>query len=198
MAIQTPLQTAPQDKTWTYDDYAALPDDGNRYEVIEGELVTAPAPRVSHQRCSGNLFLILGQHVKSHGMGEVLAAPCDVVLDKRNVLQPDLIFISNARAEVVTELNLQGAPDLAVEILSPSSLRPDRIQKMRIYARHGVPHLWLVDAQARTLEEFVLDGATYRLASTGEDDEVFHPAIFPGLDIPLREVWGQPVPEQKP
>ncbi len=198
MAIQTPLQTVPQDKTWTYDDYAALPDDGNRYEVIEGELVMAPAPRVSHQRCSGNLYFILRQHVESHRLGEVLAAPCDVVLDKRNVLQPDLIFISNARAEVVTELNLQGAPDLAVEILSPSSLRRVRVQKMRIYARHGVPHLWLIDAQARTLEEFVLDGSTYRLASTGEGDETFHPALFPGLDIPLKEVWGQPIPEQKP
>ena len=197
MAIQTPLQTATQDKTWTYDDYAALPDDGNRYEVIEGELVMAPAPRVDHQRCSLNLILIVGPHVKAHNLGEVLAAPCDVVLDKRNVLQPDLIFISNARAEVITEKNLQGAPDLAVEILSPSSLRRDRIQKMRIYARHGVPHLWLIDAQARTLEEFVLDGSTYRLTSTCEDDEVFHPAIFPGLNIPLKEVWGQSVPEQR-
>lgn len=197
MAIQTPLQTVPQDKIWTYDDYAALPDDGNRYEVIEGELVMAPAPRISHQECLTNLILITGTYVKSHNLGRVLAAPCDVILDSRNVLQPDLIFISNARAEVVTEKNLQGAPDLAVEILSPSSLRRDRIQKRRIYARHGIPHLWLIDAQARTLEEFVLDGSTYRLASTGEDDEIFHPALFPGLDIPLKEVWGQPIPEQK-
>lgn len=197
MAIQTPLQTVPKDRTWTYDDYAALPDDGNRYEVIEGELVMAPAPRVSHQQCLMNLILVVGPHVKSHGLGEVLAAPCDVVLDQRNVLQPDLIFISNARAEVVTEKNLQGAPDLAVEILSPSSLRRDRVQKMRIYARHAVPHLWLLDAQARTLEEFVLDGSTYRLTSTGQDDDVFHPALFPGLDIPLKEVWGQSISELK-
>lgn len=197
MAIQIPLQTMPQDKVWTYEDYAALPDDGNRYEVIEGELVMAPAPRVDHQRCSFNLGLIIGPHVKSNGLGEVLAAPCDVVLDARNVLQPDLIFISRARSEVVTEKNLQGPPDLVVEILSPSSLRRDRIQKLRIYARHGVPHLWLLDAQAQTLEEFVLDGSTYRLTSVCEGNEVFRPAIFPCLEIPLKEVWGQPLQEQK-
>jgi Uma2 family endonuclease len=193
MAIQP--QALPHDKVWTYDDYAALPDDGNRYEVIEGELVMAPAPRVSHQRCSFNLGLIIGPHVKGHGLGEVLTAPCDVVLDERNVLQPDLIFISRARSKVVTEKNLQGAPDLAVEILSPSSLRRDRIQKMRIYARHDVLHLWLFDAQAQTLEEFVLDGSTYRLVSACEGDETFHPAIFPGLEVPLKEVWGQPLQE---
>ena len=195
--MATQLQAVPQDKIWTYEDYAALPDDGNRYEVIEGELVMAPAPRVSHQRCSFNLGLIVGPYVKAHGLGEILAAPCDVVLDARNVLQPDLIFISKTRSEVVTEKNLQGAPDLAVEILSPSSLRRDRVQKMRIYARHGVAHLWLIDAQARTLEELVLDGSTYRLASACEGDEVFRPAIFPGLEVPLKEVWGQPIPEQK-
>jgi Uma2 family endonuclease len=196
MAIQT--QITPQDKIWTYEDYAALPDDGNRYEVIEGELVMAPAPRVDHQRCSFNLGLIIGPHVKAHGLGEVFAAPCDVVLDRRNVLQPDLIFISRDRSKVVTELNLQGAPDLAVEILSPSTARRDRTQKMRIYARHGVPHLWLLDAQAQTLEEFVLDGATYRLTSTCGGDEVFRPALFPGLEVPLKEVWGQPTQEQTP
>jgi Uma2 family endonuclease len=196
MAIQT--QITPQDKIWTYEDYAALPDDGNRYEVIEGELVRALTPEIGHQRCLIDISLITGLHVKKHQLGEILIAPCDVVLDEHNVLQPDLIFIFKDRSKVVTELNLQGAPDLAVEILSPSSLRRDRIQKMRIYARHGVPHLWLLDAQAQTLEEFVLDGSTYRLTSTCGGDEVFRPALFPGLEVPLKEVWGQPIQEQTP
>lgn len=196
--MATQPQAMPHHKVWTYEDYAALPDDGNRYEVIEGELVMAPAPRTTHQRCTANLILIVGQHVKSQGLGEIFPAPCDVVLDNRNVLQPDLIFVSKARSKVVTELNLQGAPDLAVEILSPSSLRRDRIQKMRIYARHGVPHLWLLDAQAQTLEEFVLDGSTYRLTSACGGDETFRPALFPGLEVPLKEVWGQPIQEQTP
>jgi Uma2 family endonuclease len=161
---ETITTTVEQRTVWTYDDYAALPDDGNRYEVFDGELVMAPAPTVVHQVDLLNLIFAVRQHVKSHKLGECLAAPCDVILDERTVVQPDLIFVSNERSSIVTEKNIQGAPDLLVEVLSPSTAGRDRVVKLRLYARFGVPHYWLIDLTEKIFEVFELDGTSYRLA----------------------------------
>lgn len=188
---ETTTATVEQRTVWTYDDYAALPDDGNRYEVLDGELVMAPAPTVIHQRGLMNLILTIMQHVKSHKLGECLAAPCDVILDARTVVQPDLIFVSNERSSIITEKNIQGAPDLVVEILSPSTAGRDRVVKLRLYARFGVPHYWLIDLTERIFEVFELDGTRYRLAVVHEEHETFRPTLFPGLSIPMDDIWGE-------
>jgi Uma2 family endonuclease len=188
---ETVTATVERRAVWTYDDYAALPDDGNRYEVFDGELVMAPAPTVMHQRGLMNFILTVTQHVKSHKLGECLVAPCDVILDERTVVQPDFIFVSNERASIVTEKNIQGAPDLVVEILSLSTAGRDRVTKLRLYARFGVPHYWLIDFTARTFEAFELDGTSYRLVVVHGENETFQSALFPGLSIPLNDIWGE-------
>ncbi|MBI4497066.1 MAG: Uma2 family endonuclease [Chloroflexi bacterium] len=174
---------------WTYRDYCAIPDDGQRYEVIWGELYVAPSPSRGHQRSAGKLFTILDRHVTEHGLGEVYIAPFDVVLDEENVVQPDLLFVSKERLDIITEANIRGAPDLVVEVLSRSTAALDRSQKWDLYAAAGVPHYWLVDPVAHTLEAYIREGGDYRLADRRTHHEVFSPALFPGLDIPLASVW---------
>jgi Uma2 family endonuclease len=175
--------------TLTYEDYCALPDDGLRYEIIEGFLFSEPSPRRAHQQVAGNLFVILLTHVREHNLGEVFIAPFDVILNRRTVVVPDLVFVTQDRAGVVTERAVEGNPDLIVEILSPSTARRDRVAKLNAYARRGVPHYWLVDPAARTLEAFELSEGSYRLAVAVGGDETFQPGLFPGLVLPLSELW---------
>lgn len=175
--------------TWTYEDYCALPDDGKRYEILEGELVMVPGPGEPHQFVSGALFFDLYGFVRKNRLGRVYAAPFDIVLAPRNVVQPDIVFISNERMNVLTRANVQGSPDLAVEILSRGTRRRDRTTKFRIYAEHGIAHYWIVDPVARTLEAYELREGGYALTDRRTRDETFEPALFPGLTIPLAMLW---------
>jgi Uma2 family endonuclease len=180
-----------KEKVWTYDDYCRIPDDLNTYEIIEGELFMTPAPTTKHQRTSRNLFVIMHTHIVENNLGELLYAPLDVLLSNINVFQPDIIFISKENKEVLTEKNIQGIPDLAIEILSPDTARKDRINKMRVYAKFKVPHIWLLNPDNQTLEAFEIDNkTTYRLVAAHQEDEKFRPSLFEGLIIPLKEVWG--------
>lgn len=174
---------------WTYDDYALLPDDGNRYEVLEGELVMSPSPRTKHQIVSNNLSYILNEYVRKQKIGRILVAPMDVILTPTNVVQPDLIFISNETAKIITEKNIQGAPDLLVEILSASTADRDLGVKMRIYARHKVPHYWLIDPGTESLEAYKLKRTKYELVGRYSTEDIFEPELFPGLLITLKELW---------
>ena len=176
-------------RVWTYKDYCAIPEDGQRYELIWGELYVAPSPSTRHQRILGNLFDVLRHHVQNHGLGEVFVTPLDVVFDDENVVQPDLLFVARERAAILTEANVSGAPDLVVEVLSRSTAALDRSQKRDLYAAAGVSHYWLVDPLARPLEAYVLEDGNYRLADRRTHDEIFAPALFPGLDISLASVW---------
>lgn len=173
---------------YTYQDYLKTPDDV-RYELIEGELVVMePAPTTSHQRVLVDLAVLLVPFVKGHGLGEVLIAPTDVYLSDTNVLQPDLLFVSAARASIITERDVHGAPDLVVEIASPSTRRRDRGIKMDLYARHGVAEYWLVDPSA-ILETLRLEDG--RMAPTGRygRTETFTTPLFPGLAVDLTKVF---------
>ena len=157
----------------TYSDYAAMPDDGHRYQVIEGELLMTPAPNESHQRSLWNLSRIVGDHIRATQAGKVYFAPFDVVLSDQNVVQPDLLFVSTERTNVITEANVQGAPDLLVEVLSPGTTRLDKNQKRDIYARFGVREYWLVSPEAGTVEVLVLREGTFeRLGLYGTGDDV--------------------------
>ena len=175
--------------TLTYEDYCALPDDGLRYELIDGFLFSEPSPRRAHQQVAANLLMILRAHAREHNLGEVFIAPFDVILNRRTVVVPDLVFVARDRADVVTERAVEGTPDLIVEILSPGTARRDRVAKLNAYARRGVPHYWLADPAARTLEAFELSEGSYRLATAVGGDEVFRPGLFPALVVPLSELW---------
>lgn len=173
----------------TYDEYVGLPNDGKRYEILDGELAVTPAPTTQHQRISRDLQFILHAHARANGLGEVYDAPVDVILAPTTVAQPDLVFVSTECAGIVTQRAIEGPPDLLVEILSPWSLQQDRVTKARLYARFRVPHYWVVDPVARTLEEYRLAGRGYRRAARHQGAATIRTALFPRLDIDFGQVW---------
>jgi Uma2 family endonuclease len=173
----------------TYKDYEALPDDGRRYEIHEGELSVTPAPTPDHQRRSGRLFTTLTAHVKARGLGEVFYAPVDVILSDTSIVQPDLVFVAADRAGAVSSRGIEGPPTLVIEILSPSTARIDRHAKLQLYARHGVPHYWIVDPDSRTIDAYRLAGDGYALVARGAGDEPLAAPPFPELTIPLAAIW---------
>ncbi|MEW6273874.1 MAG: Uma2 family endonuclease [Bacillota bacterium] len=187
----TGTQTAPPagEIVLTYEDYLRLPDDGRRYEILEGVLHVTPSPTTTHQRVSRRLFSILDAFVKEHNLGEVFYAPLDIVFSNVSVAQPDLLYVSEARRGIITEKNIAGAPDLVVEIASPSTAGVDKVTKAQVYARYGVPYFWVVDPQQKTLEEYRLERGIYMLVRCWEENAVFAPELFPGLKANLKEIW---------
>ena len=147
-------------KKLTFQDYLKTPGDV-RYELIDGELVFMPSPKEIHQRLLGKLIVALYGYEIRRSSGYVYIAPFDVVLSDTVVLQPDLLYISNERSHIITDANVQGAPDLVVEIISPSDPNRDKIRKRAIYARHSVGEYWLVDPYVRNITVLMLDGDGY-------------------------------------
>jgi Uma2 family endonuclease len=173
----------------TYEDYCALPEDGRRYQLIEGDLDVTPAPSTTHQRVSLNLEFILTDHIRRHRLGAILHAPIDVLLAPDTVLQPDIVFVARERLSIITERAVEGPPDLVVEILSPNSRRVDRTAKMRVYARFGVRECWLVDPEAQSFELLSLNGGAYVLAQAASGDETASSDLFPGLTLALDQLF---------
>jgi len=144
-----------QPTEWTVEMVRALPDDGNRYEVIDGELFVTPAPSVLHQRAVRELLLLIEPYVRAHGIGEALMAPADVIVyGPRKFVQPDVFvvpLVNDAPMRAWTEV---GRLLLTVEVLSPSTERTDRGRKRRVYKEKGVPEYWVVDTGARAVERY--------------------------------------------
>jgi Uma2 family endonuclease len=188
MAVSPALDNQPHGLL-TVGDYMRL-DDGRRYELIDGELrdmTPAPAPR--HQAILMELTLVVTPWVRERGLGEVYFAPFDVVLGPRTVVQPDLVFISRGR-DIVDDRNCKGAPDLVVEILSPSSRPYDLEIKRERYERAGIAHYWIVDPDTGTVEELTLaPGGRYERLQARTATEVLRPAAFPGLEIDLTKIF---------
>ena len=171
------------------DDIWDTPEDGNRYEVIDGQLFMTPPSLEPHQRGLSGLHRILAPHVHARQLGNLYFAPIGVVLDDENGIQPDLVFVSRERRSIITERAIVGAPDLVVEALSPSTRARDRGIKMRRYARSGVPYYWILDPRARTLDEYALVERGYELIGTSGPGTVFRPRLFPGPEIPIDDLW---------
>lgn len=178
------------EKFWTYADYCKLPEDGKRYEVIDGVLYMSPSPRSIHQALSKYLqFLLYGLEQAGHGW--VFSAPFDVIMPGATPVQPDLLFVGVQQRHIMGPANIQGAPMLIVEILSPSSARFDRVTKLNKYAQCGVAHYWILDPKARTLEVLKLEDGTYRLLSALEPGHHFvHPDFF-DLKLDVAELFAQ-------
>jgi Uma2 family endonuclease len=145
----------------TYADLVAMPADGKRYELHEGEIYMTAAPRPRHQQVVGNLYLILAAHVRRLGLGEVFLSPIDVILADVTVVEPDLIYLDAARLGRVSDRAIEGPPTLAIEVLSPSTAAADRGVKLQLSAKYGVPHYWIVDPDVRLIETFRLAELTY-------------------------------------
>jgi len=185
------LQVGAHGVTLTYEDYAQLPDDGRRYEIIEGVLYVSPSPSTRHQIAAVELTTTLNVHVRSRRLGRVIAAPMDVLLSPVSVVQPDILYISRARRHILTEANVQGAPDLVVEVISPSSTATDQTTKRQLYAQYGVPHYWVVHPINRWVRAFELRGADYVVVAEANGDQKFTAPPFTDLAIPLSQLWAE-------
>ena len=173
----------------TYKDYEALPADGRRYELHDGELSVTPAPTPRHQEISGNLNEILRGHVKTWGLGKVFYSPIDCILSDITVVQPDLLYLDPTRLHLVSARGIEGPPTLVVEILSPSTAGTDRSTKRQLYAKYGVPHYWIVDPEARTIEVHVLSEGKYQLAARVFGSEAVSLPPFPDLAFVPASLW---------
>lgn len=171
-------------KVWTYEDYLTL-DDGVYFEIINGKAHMSPAPELFHQRWARKIFLAVERHVEAEKLGEVFFAPVDVVLDEHNVVQPDLVFIANASFGLLERRGIMGAPDLVVEIISPTSLRRDRYDKRELYARFGVKEFWLADVANRSIEVLSLKAGNYQLFSCATDTGKICSEVLPGFELDL-------------
>jgi Uma2 family endonuclease len=169
-----------------YADYAAIPDDGCRHEIIDGEHYVNPAPNLYHQAVSKRLQHQLFTKIELAGLGTMYNAPCDVQLSGHDIVQPDLLVVLSSRSCIFAPAKVQGVPDLLVEILSPSSVDYDRTLKKELYQRSGVREYWIVNPFEQTLEQFVLRDGNYQ--SRMVSDEV-HPEFLDGVVINLKEVW---------
>lgn len=174
----------------TADDIWQTPDDGNRYEIIDGELYVSPPPVTEHQSASGGLHWRIAAFLDEHPIGKVWAAPIGVKLDTGTGVQPDLVYVSQERLRIVSARGIEGAPDLVVEILSPSTRRLDLGVKLRRYQAAGIPHYWVVDPRRRTITTYSLVDGTYELTGSHGPGSIFRPALFPGLAIPVDTLWG--------
>jgi Uma2 family endonuclease len=175
-------------KKYTYEDYLKTPDDKS-YELIEGALLMTPSPVPKHQRISKKIAVRLEQFVTEKNLGEVFYAPCDVHLDDENVLQPDILFIAKERLDIIGDKNIQGAPDLVIEIISESSAYRDMVQKKKLYARFRVGEYWIVIPEEASIEIFILKDTTYLRYKNYTGDDVLDSPLIKGLTIPLREIF---------
>jgi Uma2 family endonuclease len=171
----------------TYRDYLRIPEDGLRHEIIDGEHYVSPAPETYHQRLLARLLVPLVLQIDDRGLGEVYPAPTDVHLSRHDVMQPDIVVVLARHAERITRKKIVGAPDLAIEILSPSTGRRDRGIKMRRYARAGINEYWVVDPVEKRVEQYVLTRRSYRM--TGRHTERIALVSLPDVVVDLAKIW---------
>ena len=180
----------PTQGVWTYDDYARLPDDGKRYEVIRGELYMSAAPRPLHQRVIFRLSYFLEAFLDEHKSGTAYGSPIDVLLPGKlgDPVQPDILFVRNERLDIVGETYIEGSPDLAIEVLSPSNPAHDRSLKYDLYAEAGVLEYWIVDPRQRTVEIHLLRDGAYELAGQWGVGEVARSELLDGFAVSVDEI----------
>ncbi|HAS17553.1 MAG: restriction endonuclease [Nitrospirae bacterium RIFCSPLOW2_12_42_9] len=180
--------TATEKKKYTYEDYLKTPDDV-RYELIEGDLLMTPSPVTKHQRILRELGFELLSFVRVKDLGEIFLAPFDVHLDNENVVEPDILFISKQRLHIIGEKNVQGPPDLVIEILSESTANRDLVQKKRLYAKFGVKEYWIVIPGEEIVEIYTLKDALYVLCKSFGKENAIESPLLKGLKIDLKKIF---------
>jgi Uma2 family endonuclease len=181
------MLTAEKQKA-TYDDYVLLPE-GAKYQLIDGEIVEMPTPIVAHQIAVTNVAVMLHEVVMKKKLGRVLVAPMDVFLDNHNTFQPDVMFISNERLAIIGTDMVRGAPDLVVEVLSPSTAYYDLRKKMPIYFKYGVKECWIIDVSEGVVERYAwLDGEPKRISKSKGSEKITTP-ILPDFEISTEQIF---------
>ena len=173
----------------TYDQYCLLPEDGKQHELIDGELFVTHAPTPRHQRILGKLYSQLSAYVETNSLGDVFVAPVDIVLDKHTVVQPDVLFIRQDRLGIVGEQAVEKAPDLVVEILSPSTFYKDLRRKMAAYSQFGVQEYWIVDPEKQTMEIYQRLGEGLQLTRQISSEETWESPLLPGFQMTVSSVF---------
>jgi Uma2 family endonuclease len=191
LAMLTPADhvPGPQQGEWTYDSYAALPDDEMRYEIIDGVLYMVPAPNDFHQEIVALIISYLIPYIKHSGRGRVLGAPIDVVLEPGTVVQPDVLVLLEERGMKRKPAQTTRPPDLAIEVASPGTAHYDRHKKYAAYARAGVKEYWIVDPIKREIEAFLLEGDEYSSIGIFSGEQVIPSLIVPDLAIPVQRFF---------
>ena len=181
----------PRSVRFNYDDFLLFPDDGKRHEIIDGDHFMTPSPNTKHQSVSFNLAAAFANFLSANRIGKAFTAPCDVVLSDEDIVEPDLLFISAARAAIITEKNIQGPPDLVVEILSAGTRKTDEVVKRKLYERYGVREYWIVDPELETVKILRLTDQGYVRAAelTREANEILSSPLLPGFQAPLAEIF---------
>lgn len=173
---------------YTYEDYL-LTEEGKHYELIDGDLLLTPAPNIPHQDVCKKLAYSLIEQLEKKGLGKVFIAPTDVALSETDVVQPDILFISKERLSLITKQNIQGAPDLVVEIVSPESEKRDKELKRKLYHRSGIKEYWLVDPETKTIEILTRADQDYVIHGTFSENHTFTSPSFASLSFELKEIF---------
>lgn len=184
MAVPAHLQV-------TWPDLQKLPDDGKRHELIEGEHYVWTSPNLKHQGVLGNITFQVGAFLKEQRLGKLLVARLDVVLSPIDVVEPDLLYVSNERSTIFTEDNVQGMPDLLVEIVSDTTRRMDEIVKLQLYERFGVQEYWIVDPVLDAVKVYRWEDLVFTKVAelSAAADDLLTTPLLPGLQIPLPRIF---------
>jgi Uma2 family endonuclease len=172
----------------TYADYVRFPEDGLRHEIIDGEHYVTPSPATRHQRIVGNLYYLLRHHLEAHPLGEVFCAPFDALLSEFDIVVPDLLYLSRERARFLTSKNLQGPPDLVIEILSPGTKSRDKRLKRDLYQRVGVREYWIVDPERDVVQVFRKNSGAFEAPVSFARTDVLTTSLLPDFELPLDRV----------
>jgi len=182
------MRAETQERSYTYEDYLKI-DDNNQYELIGGKLILVPAPKTIHQEISGKIYRKVAGFVDNNNLGKVFYAPVDVLLTEKDKPQPDILFVSKERLHIITEANIKGAPDLVIEILSPSTSKWDKVEKSKLYYKHGVKEYWIVDPESKVVEIFMPGEKNWILFQAYDDDDILTSPLLAGLEISLEDIF---------
>ncbi|HLG57949.1 MAG TPA: Uma2 family endonuclease [Vicinamibacterales bacterium] len=176
----------------TYEDFLLFPDDGKRHELIDGEHYVTPSPNMGHQRVLGKLYLAIGNHLAAHPIGEVFFAPLDVVMSDHDIVEPDLLYVSQERAaEILIPQHVRGVPELVIEIASKGTRKRDETIKRRLYERAGVIEYWIVDPKHEVVRVYRNTGKGFEppLELRRDAGDTLTTALMPGLEVALATVF---------
>ncbi len=177
-----------ENKNYTYEDYVRLPE-GSPYQLIGGDLIMVPAPAPYHQRISRKIEFLLLQHVEENDLGEVFYSPIDVYFSEEDTFQPDILFILKERSNIIGETKIEGAPDLVIEILSPSTAYYDLGRKYKVYEKAGVKEYWLIHPDRKTIEIYINRGGKFKLIQAVEEAGIVKSELLEDFKVELGEIF---------